>query len=1555
MNADRKRKNRIGKRAMAVVLTLAMLCSVVGVMPATAKAAARTTGSYPYAYTIRNFLSDYQYVAKGDMVLENHTVGGVVSGGNITLGSFGEAMVMPSYAKHIVKTGNLNVTKYEGVPSGYESNTFYYQTMAEGAIPDYLESNFVKGEFVKVDEAFSSLYNESAKMAQDAEATPTKSGETLVVDFSKASSYTIDASLLNKGGNSTVNIIGVDSVDEFTDNEYSISFTGIGNDSLFLDYVWGSNSGYDYYVHILFNGNKFEQEMKKISTANYAGSQFVNSGMKFITNVPDVTELKVNGLSGHLVAPKADVTITGGGFEGGVIAGSVEANVEGHFYPYYKVGGERSSGSAETPVLDEIGGTIIIQQRECSTLKDTLSYDYAVQSGTEVYLESLDSDDSIYYYVDTTGSTTALSVSELDQKTFTPYDPSNPPVLTAEKTVIYEKVVDDKDANRYVYVNSEAFVTKPAQEIVETRIDLDTVYVGEALEIIQIKDNDGDYIIVSPENAEFQWQVKDEHGNWVDIPGANGYTFTPDETLEAKEVQCVVTGTNGYTGEASDTSIVRALPPVQEDCTDTTITIEAEDGFEYQIVDKNGNVVQTWTEDGTPEDADETSGTITFEGLAPSTEYDVVKRKVDTPETESRKTEVRTITKIVKAELFPEIAEVGETVTLISIEDVNGQQVEVNNENATYQWQVKDDNGTWKDIPGATSTTLVPGEDCEGKEIRCHVTGINAYTGDAYAEGLVKALPPVEEGETDTTITVEAEDGFEYELRDPEGNVIVPWTEPEGEDTITFEGLTPDTEYEVVKRTPDVPETESKPTNISTSKPGEVLGGKIIIQDVECDVKKDTYTYDYAVQPGTRVTLEALDSNDTIYYYFDTTGTTTALTDDELDSKPFTLYDPNNKPALSEGKTIVYEKVVDDKDANNYVYVSSEALTVKPAKKIVFTNVDKPTVLVEDTIVVDTIKDQDGNLIFVSPENADFQWQVYDEDTDTWKDIEGETSLEFTPDESLEGESIRCEVTGKNGYTGVVYDESIVRALPPVQTEATEDSITIEAEEGFEYQILDKEGNVVQDWTRDGDSEDADTITGTLTFEDLNPATEYDLLKRKNDVPETQSVLGVGRTVQEIVEATLDPEVSKVGQTVTLNYIEDAEGNSVPVNTTNATYQWQVKNDGTWADVSGATAITFVPNDDLEGKEIRCHVIGINNYGGDAYAEGVVKALPPVEKEKTATSITIEAEDGFEYEIRDPQGNVVVSWAEPNGKDTLTFVGLTPETKYDVVKRTPGIPETESEVTTIQTTTSQPVPTPEATQAPGATVSPKPQTTYAPGTIIPAPGATLQPNASAVPSVSASPMPTPEGGTTAYVDPEDPTASFVRKNSIELNIPTIVMKKVMGPKMKFKIKLLNQKGAKIRCESSNKKLATINKKGLVKTKKKTGKCKLIINVSKGQKRIQYIVNLVVRKSCKKNYSLYKYKTSYKAPSVSLYKLVPRGKSYKIKLKHLNKSAKVVYKSNNKKVATVNKKGKVKPKKNGRADVTIDVTQNGIKYRYFVVVRVTEKGVESNTSYLKVIK
>lgn len=193
------------------------------------------------------------------------------------------------------------------------------------------------------------------------------------------------------------------------------------------------------------------------------------------------------------------------------------------------------------------------------------------------------------------------------------------------------------------------------------------------------------------------------------------------------------------------------------------------------------------------------------------------------------------------------------------------------------------------------------------------------------------------------------------------------------------------------------------------------------------------------------------------------------------------------------------------------------------------------------------------------------------------------------------------------------------------------------------------------------------------------------------------------------------------------------------------------------------------------------------------------------------------------------------------------------------------------------------------------------------------------------------------------------------KVSNEANIPTIVMNKQLGLKKKFQIKLINTKGAKISVYSKNKKIASVNKKGIV-TGKKLGKTKIVLSIKKGKKQVQYVTSVRVVKNVSKNYSLTKYKTSYKGPSVALYKLLYVKGKYTVKLKHVNKKAKIKYSSSNKKVATVTKKGVVKGIKKGTANVTISIKQNGIEYKYFVVCRVCKKGHEKNdTNYLKIVK
>lgn len=121
---------------------------------------------------------------------------------------------------------------------------------------------------------------------------------------------------------------------------------------------------------------------------------------------------------------------------------------------------------------------------------------------------------------------------------------------------------------------------------------------------------------------------------------------------------------------------------------------------------------------------------------------------------------------------------------------------------------------------------------------------------------------------------------------------------------------------------------------------------------------------------------------------------------------------------------------------------------------------------------------------------------------------------------------------------------------------------------------------------------------------------------------------------------------------------------------------------------------------------------------------------------------------------------------------------------------------------------------------------------------------------------------------------------------------------------------------KVKFTSSNKKVATVTSKGVVKAKKAG---KTIITVKVGN----YTKKVVIQ---------------VKKPSLKLAKssaTIKKGKTVTIKAT-ATPSGKVTYKSSNKKVATVTAKGVVKGKKKGTA--TITVTSNGVSKKFKVKVK-----------------
>ena len=215
----------------------------------------------------------------------------------------------------------------------------------------------------------------------------------------------------------------------------------------------------------------------------------------------------------------------------------------------------------------------------------------------------------------------------------------------------------------------------------------------------------------------------------------------------------------------------------------------------------------------------------------------------------------------------------------------------------------------------------------------------------------------------------------------------------------------------------------------------------------------------------------------------------------------------------------------------------------------------------------------------------------------------------------------------------------------------------------------------------------------------------------------------------------------------------------------------------------------------------------------------------------------------------------------------------------------------------IPTGTPKPTETPTPTAVP--TEVPKPTSTPIPTLVpteLPKLTNTPVPTSTPEPTVIPTAKPVSDKGITATV--MDSTIYTKGKNSTTI---TVVKNDVTG---------------KVKFTSSNKKVATVTSKGVVKAKK-AGKATITVKIG------TYTQKIVIQ---------------VKKPSLKLAKssaTIKKGKIVKIKAT-TTPSGKVTYKSSNKKVATVTAKGIVKGKKKGT--VTIIVTSNGVSKKFKVKVK-----------------
>ena len=256
-------------------------------------------GSYSLGYILSHYNVFIRNNMNGTHLVGPHVIGGTAK---VSLGGLSVITETEKYAPHNVpdyigiKEGDKTVQTDSNIPvyiGKDEPSTSYSLKGNDGEI--YYDYYFTS-EFIDFDEAMSTLQSEAASF----------SGIHL--------SNTETQLKLDIGGSY-----------EFTAEELSkISH---------LDLIGDFSSGKDTFV-IVKDADATIKIPKTLTNGEEFGS--IESGQtgSLVFLFPNAKEVTGDAISGHVVAPKAHVKLTGGYFNGCVIADSFDAEAEGHMWNY---------------------------------------------------------------------------------------------------------------------------------------------------------------------------------------------------------------------------------------------------------------------------------------------------------------------------------------------------------------------------------------------------------------------------------------------------------------------------------------------------------------------------------------------------------------------------------------------------------------------------------------------------------------------------------------------------------------------------------------------------------------------------------------------------------------------------------------------------------------------------------------------------------------------------------------------------------------------------------------------------------------------------------------------------------------------------------------------------------------------------------------------------------------------------------------------------------------------------------------------------------------------
>jgi gliding motility-associated-like protein len=726
----------------------------------------------------------------------------------------------------------------------------------------------------------------------------------------------------------------------------------------------------------------------------------------------------------------------------------------------------------------------------------------------------------------------------------------------------------------------------------------------------------------------YQWQSSTNSGaTWTNIPGATSATHTPgtltQTTQYRREVRnanntCEPVHSNTVTKTVSGSELIPGtIAENQTICHSATpnaltSTADASGGI--------GNYLYLWqssTNDGTTWSniSGATSATYTPGALTQTTQYRREARNSDgTCKPDYSNVVIITVNPQLLAGTIADDQTICYSTTpnaLTSTADASG-----GTGTYTYQWQFNDE-GTWTNISGATSTTHTPGTLTQTMQYRREARNSNGTCEPVYSNTVtITVNPELLPGEIadDQTICHNATPApltsvgpasggtgtYTYQWQSNNGST---WTNISGATSATYtpEALTQTTQYRrQVRNSNETCDPVYSNTVTITVNP-ELLPGTI--------AEGQTICHGATPDPLTSITAASGGTGDYTYQWQSSTNNGTTWTD--IPGETSTTYTPD---ALTQ--TTQYRRQARNSDNTcSPVYSNTITITVNP-------QLQPGTIAADETICYNETPNPLTSITAASGGTGTYAYQWQYNNDGTWANISGSTSATYTPGALTQTTQYRRMVSNSNGTCTSVYSNTVTITVSGEElipgTIATDQTIchsatpdpltsTADASGGIESYLYQWQSSVNggTTWSNIGGATSVGYAPGTLT-----QTTQYRREVRNSD---GTCKAGHSNTITITVNPQLEAGAIADDQTICYSATPNPLTSTTAASggTGNYAYQWQVNDEGTWTNISGATSATYTLGALTQTMQYRREARNSNGTCAPVYSNTVTITVNP--------------------------------------------------------------------------------------------------------------------------------------------------------------------------------------------------------------------------------------------------------------------------------------------------------------------------------------------------------